>query len=203
MNTKEEILKAKIADFKDPVELPYTFEEDSHGGSAKFINESVVLAAMEEYRVPGMQSRWVKASERFPDDPNEKVFRRKKLGSYEYLQTEDFFPEHLEFNGEGIPYKNLEWLDEEIKAGEGNLSAMHSKEFEEMDKVIKCLALELPAPVWEDVRNRWGAAKAALSAPEGDVKCLFDKLFEEIKHGDQEHQDWLRNKINGFVNTLK
>lgn len=31
------------------------------------------------------------------------------------------------------------------------------------------------------------------------IKDLFNKLFEEIKHGDQEHQDWLKNKINNFL----
>lgn len=29
-------------------------------------------------------------------------------------------------------------------------------------------------------------------------KCY--ELFEEIKHGDQEHQDWLKNKIEEFLN---
>lgn len=32
-----------------------------------------------------------------------------------------------------------------------------------------------------------------------EVIELFIDLFEEIKHGDQEHQDWLRDKIKDFV----
>lgn len=32
---------------------------------------------------------------------------------------------------------------------------------------------------------------------------IFDKLFEEIKHGNQEHQDWLKNKIESFVKREK
>lgn len=31
------------------------------------------------------------------------------------------------------------------------------------------------------------------------VKLLFENLFQEIKHGDQGHQDWLENEIKGFV----
>ena len=27
---------------------------------------------------------------------------------------------------------------------------------------------------------------------------LLEQLFQEIKHGDQEHQDWLRNKMEKF-----
>lgn len=34
---------------------------------------------------------------------------------------------------------------------------------------------------------------------ENEVKNLFSKLFQEVKHGDQEHQDWLENKIKDFV----
>ncbi len=29
---------------------------------------------------------------------------------------------------------------------------------------------------------------------------LIMKLYEEIKHGDQEHQDWLLNKCKEFLN---
>src|SRR5690242_4411382 len=30
------------------------------------------------------------------------------------------------------------------------------------------------------------------------MKEIFEKLYEEIKHGDQEHQDWLKNKFEEF-----
>ncbi|HEX8586084.1 MAG TPA: hypothetical protein VF680_16945 [Allosphingosinicella sp.] len=33
-----------------------------------------------------------------------------------------------------------------------------------------------------------------------EVKEMFLELFQETKHGDQEHQDWLENKIKDFIN---
>ena len=33
----------------------------------------------------------------------------------------------------------------------------------------------------------------------GSAKQLFKELFDDIKHGDQEHQDWLENKLNDFL----
>jgi len=30
-------------------------------------------------------------------------------------------------------------------------------------------------------------------------KSYLRELFQEIKHGDQEHQDWLENKIEDFI----
>jgi hypothetical protein len=33
------------------------------------------------------------------------------------------------------------------------------------------------------------------------VKTAFENLFEEIKHGDQEHQDWLKQKMDHFLNS--
>lgn len=35
------------------------------------------------------------------------------------------------------------------------------------------------------------------------AKFQFKELFEEIKHGDQEHQDWLENKMNEFSENIK
>lgn len=32
-----------------------------------------------------------------------------------------------------------------------------------------------------------------------ELKNIFDQLFEEIKHGDQEHQDWLKKKLDDFL----
>ena len=32
-----------------------------------------------------------------------------------------------------------------------------------------------------------------------EIKPLFDQLFEEIKHGDEEHQNWLKDKIDSFL----
>ena len=42
----------------------------------------------------------------------EKVFRKRRGNTYQYLQTEDFEGEYLIFEGEEIPYHKLEWLDE-------------------------------------------------------------------------------------------
>lgn len=33
-----------------------------------------------------------------------------------------------------------------------------------------------------------------------DINKLLNTLYEEIKHGDQDHQDWLKNKIEQFKN---
>jgi bacterioferritin (cytochrome b1) len=30
------------------------------------------------------------------------------------------------------------------------------------------------------------------------IDKLLNDLFEKIKHGDQEHQDWLKNSIEEF-----
>jgi len=30
------------------------------------------------------------------------------------------------------------------------------------------------------------------------VKEALDQVYEESKHGDQEHQDWLRDKFNSY-----
>lgn len=38
-----------------------------------------------------------------------------------------------------------------------------------------------------------------LDVPVTDVAVVLRELYEEIKHGDQEHQDWLRNKIEEFI----
>lgn len=33
----------------------------------------------------------------------------------------------------------------------------------------------------------------------GSAKQLFKELFDKIKHGDQEHQDWLWNEMQKFL----
>lgn len=33
------------------------------------------------------------------------------------------------------------------------------------------------------------------------IKLALDELYEECKHGDQDHQDWLKNKFNSYLNT--
>lgn len=32
------------------------------------------------------------------------------------------------------------------------------------------------------------------------VKVLFEDLFKQIRHGDKEHQEWLRVKMMEFLN---
>jgi len=47
-----------------------------------------------------------------------------------------------------------------------------------------------------------GKVPVTISAPSERivVKTAFENLFEEIKHGDQEHQDWLKEKMDKFLN---
>lgn len=33
------------------------------------------------------------------------------------------------------------------------------------------------------------------------IKHHMRQLFQEIKHGDQEHQDWLENKIENYIKS--
>ena len=33
------------------------------------------------------------------------------------------------------------------------------------------------------------------------IKYHMRQLFQEIKHGDQEHQDWLENKIEDYIKS--
>ena len=40
---------------------------------------------------------------------------------------------------------------------------MLKEKIAEMDKSIKCLALELPGPVWDDVARRWNELKTELT----------------------------------------
>ena len=35
-----------------------------------------------------------------------------------------------------------------------------------------------------------------------ELKTVLNQLFEECKHGDQEHQDWLKNKFEEFYNKI-
>lgn len=46
-----------------------------------------------------------------------------------------------------------------------------------------------------------GKIPISLSIPSEDIilKTFSGELFEEIKHGDQEHVDWLKNKIEEFT----
>ncbi len=38
-----------------------------------------------------------------------------------------------------------------------------------------------------------------LDIPIPDTEELIMKLYEEIKHGDEEHQKWLKDKIKMFI----
>ena len=38
-----------------------------------------------------------------------------------------------------------------------------------------------------------------LNKPIPDIKDLLIELFDQIKHGDQEHQDWLRSKFDDYI----
>lgn len=65
----------------------------------------------------------------------------------------------------------------------------------EMERAISALALELPAEVWEDVRDRWHAAKDALVA---SYNAKVDDLARETRRVAQHQaviQRLLRNGI--------
>lgn len=34
-----------------------------------------------------------------------------------------------------------------------------------------------------------------------NLRFIFDCLFEDIKHGDEEHQNWLRAKLDEFLDN--
>ncbi len=38
--------------------------------------------------------------------------------------------------------------------------------------------------------------------PPRKLKSMFMDLYEECKHGDEEHMNWLKNKIETFVDKL-
>lgn len=42
--------------------------------------------------------------------------------------------------------------------------------------------------------------KHAKQAAETYLKESMDELYEKIKHGDKEHQAWLRKEMTSFVN---
>lgn len=44
-------------------------------------------------------------------------------------------------------------------------------ELAEMDKVVKCLALQLPEAVWDDVNKKWQELKAQLLVSKMLQKC--------------------------------
>ncbi len=37
--------------------------------------------------------------------------------------------------------------------------------------------------------------------PPGKLKQMFMDLYEECKHGDDEHMNWLKNKIETFIDA--
>ena len=60
----------------------------------------------------------------------------------------------------------------------------------DMDKAIRCLALELPEPVWNDVNKRWQNLKAGYAAaPAYDEKKIKLKLLWELIEDWQDARD--------------
>lgn len=41
--------------------------------------------------------------------------------------------------------------------------------------------------------------KERIRTLENDSARMLRELYEEIKHGDEEHQQWLKNKIETFI----
>ena len=44
-----------------------------------------------------------------------------------------------------------------------------------------------------------GDYKTHFPSYHSSAKQLFQELFERIKHGDKEHQDWLKNEMDKFL----
>ena len=46
------------------------------------------------------------------------------------------------------------------------------------------------------------AVNRVAAALEVDTNKVLDDLYEEIKHGDDEHQKWLKDKIEEFKKSI-
>jgi len=86
---------------------------------------------------------------------------------------------------------------------------MDNTKIADMDKSIRCLALELPEPVWEDVNKRWQSLKAALPATPTTggidkdynfLSALFYKSYEAFNclYGESPHFPTNRKKATDF-----
>lgn len=47
-----------------------------------------------------------------------------------------------------------------------------------------------------------GCKKGVILYTQEGVVILLDRLYEEIRHGDEEHQKWLKDKIEEFKKSL-
>lgn len=121
---------------------------------------------------------WIKASNKFPDDPTEKCFRRNVGAIYQYFQAEDFEEQYLIYNGEEIPYSKLEWLDESApsipedvkdvvkKISQGFTYWCHGKTADDPDKSLWELWLET-----DDAKERFAPlAGHAYRGQQGESK---------------------------------
>lgn len=59
----------------------------------------------------------------------------------------------------------------------------------DMDRSIKCLALELPEPVWQDVNNKWQAFKAEFPTLSTELAKSFGRWMDEQEHPNRI-RDW-------------
>ena len=131
--------------------------------------------------------RWVKASEIFPNDPNEKVFRRRQGTIYQYIQTEDFEPEYLVFNGEEIYYTELEYLDE-------SPSPESIERVKELEKEVERLKAELSIIEERENNPYWYWPQCDVEGCDG-VSCCGGGVWAETGYWSvcSKHSDDYRN----------
>jgi hypothetical protein len=70
-----------------------------------------------------------------------------------------------------------------------------TKEIEEMDKAVRCLALELPEQVWKEVNDRWHKCRDSLlasSSVQERAKELYPYPENDLyKEGDADLQEMI------------
>lgn len=68
-----------------------------------------------------------------------------------------------------------------------------------LKKFNRCTITEDAADVDENYYFKWSDALKALRLAQ---EYALNDLYEEIKHGDDEHQRWLKEKIETFKSNL-
>lgn len=106
------------------------------------------------------------------------------------------------FRGNTNNKENDKIADDILKGLENSgvkLEPSHNAELQdaivEMSKSIKCLALELPDTVWEDVNMRWNEIVKHLMTAQtaADIVDKIKAIREEIEHG------WCSPSVDGIL----
>lgn len=67
-------------------------------------------------------------------------------------------------------------------------------------KLLELVAIMDKKDVCVEMKRTRGAVDSRLRfLKKPNLKEALDELFEQVKHGDQEHQKWLRNKFDEFL----